>query len=92
MHRTTTAPSPLNLVTTWFVWIVDRVKVKYQVCTTAKLLILTLHFFTVTVLVSLDFFVVPFGIASCVCVNVCIGSHEEKEASKSGSDDGYTTS
>lgn len=85
MHRTTTAPSPLNLVTTWFVWIVDKVKVKYQVCTTAKLLILTLN------LLRYRFgFLLVF--ASCVCVNVCIGSHEEKEASKSGSDDGYTTS
>uniref|UniRef100_A0AAG5DJC7 Ion transport domain-containing protein n=1 Tax=Anopheles atroparvus TaxID=41427 RepID=A0AAG5DJC7_ANOAO len=27
MHRTSTAPSPMNLVTTWFVWIVEKVRV-----------------------------------------------------------------
>lgn len=27
MHRTTTAPSPLNLVTTWFVWVVEFCRV-----------------------------------------------------------------
>ncbi|KAL7045292.1 hypothetical protein ACKWTF_002184 [Chironomus riparius] len=29
MHRTTTAPSPLNLVTTWFVWVVEFCKIKF---------------------------------------------------------------
>ncbi|KAH8334197.1 hypothetical protein KR059_007435 [Drosophila kikkawai] len=30
MHRTTTAPSPLNLVTTWFMWIVEKVKARMK--------------------------------------------------------------
>ncbi|XP_037903075.1 serine/threonine-protein phosphatase 6 regulatory ankyrin repeat subunit A isoform X2 [Hermetia illucens] len=30
MHRTTTAPSPLNLITTWFMWIVDKVKARMK--------------------------------------------------------------
>ncbi|XP_017854719.1 serine/threonine-protein phosphatase 6 regulatory ankyrin repeat subunit A [Drosophila busckii] len=30
MHRTTTAPSPLNLVTTWFIWIVEKVKARMK--------------------------------------------------------------
>ncbi|XP_055387350.1 serine/threonine-protein phosphatase 6 regulatory ankyrin repeat subunit A isoform X6 [Condylostylus longicornis] len=30
MHRTTTAPSPLNLVTTWFMWIVQKVKARMK--------------------------------------------------------------
>ncbi|KAG5674417.1 hypothetical protein PVAND_004390 [Polypedilum vanderplanki] len=30
MHRTTTAPSPLNLITTWFVWVVDFCKTKFR--------------------------------------------------------------
>uniref|UniRef100_A0A1S4GZD0 ANK_REP_REGION domain-containing protein n=2 Tax=gambiae species complex TaxID=44542 RepID=A0A1S4GZD0_ANOGA len=28
MHRTSTAPSPMNLVTTWFVWIVEKVRAR----------------------------------------------------------------
>ncbi|XP_055599772.1 serine/threonine-protein phosphatase 6 regulatory ankyrin repeat subunit B isoform X4 [Uranotaenia lowii] len=28
MHRTSTAPSPMNLVTTWFVWIVEKLRAK----------------------------------------------------------------
>uniref|UniRef100_A0A8D8FXN9 Short transient receptor potential channel 7 n=1 Tax=Culex pipiens TaxID=7175 RepID=A0A8D8FXN9_CULPI len=28
MHRTSTAPSPMNLVTTWFVWIVEKIRAK----------------------------------------------------------------
>ncbi|XP_026463425.1 uncharacterized protein LOC113366088 [Ctenocephalides felis] len=28
MHRTSTAPSPLNLITTWFIWIVNACKMK----------------------------------------------------------------
>ncbi|XP_055708991.1 serine/threonine-protein phosphatase 6 regulatory ankyrin repeat subunit A isoform X3 [Phlebotomus papatasi] len=28
MHRTTTAPSPLNLITTWFMWIVEQIKAR----------------------------------------------------------------
>lgn len=29
MHRTTTAPSPLNLITTWFMWALDACKVLF---------------------------------------------------------------
>lgn len=42
MHRTTTAPSPLNLVTTWFMWIVEKVKVNECIngqCTSFQLVI-----------------------------------------------------
>ncbi|XP_021701891.1 serine/threonine-protein phosphatase 6 regulatory ankyrin repeat subunit B isoform X2 [Aedes aegypti] len=28
MHRTSTAPSPMNLITTWFVWIVEKLRAK----------------------------------------------------------------
>ncbi|XP_055644880.1 serine/threonine-protein phosphatase 6 regulatory ankyrin repeat subunit B isoform X8 [Toxorhynchites rutilus septentrionalis] len=30
MHRTSTAPSPMNLVTTWFVWIFDKIRAKLR--------------------------------------------------------------